>query len=539
MLDTWKPISRPQERFLALPDTIKEGFFGGSAGPGKSEILMMYPIVREWFRHPKFKALFTRRTYKQLKLEILPRARQIYSAFGGKFNQSDMCWSFEQEGGGLVFFGHIEHEKDVHNYDSMEINLYLPDELQQQTEYSYLYIGFERVRTSYPELPAIIRGAGMPGDIGHSWTFKRFIKPNPKGGVKIVNAKSGNKRIFIFSTLKDNPRIDPEYAQSLEEMPEAEKKAKKYGDYNAYQGQVFGEFREIHYPTEPENAIHVIDNFDIPDWWPCICVIDWGFEAWNYVTYTAISPSKRIYLYREQACKRTKIEMWGPLVKEFIDRENVKKVIVCKSAGQDRGVDHTVQSQIEEALGCSVQLSNNKPGSRVATKLLLHEYLRWELKPVPKIELPIFDMELSQWILRNYGDSGYADYMKKFKEPEPEINIPKLQIFKASPEGIPITMLQEAIKACNYPKSPDGIPAEDVMEFDGDDPYDNIRYVVDSVERYFEEAEQEMKDLEKREALAKQFEINQDWNQLYMQARAMEQINKAESSFAIRRYRRH
>ena len=30
----WKPISKPQEDFLALPDTIKEGFFGGGAGPG-------------------------------------------------------------------------------------------------------------------------------------------------------------------------------------------------------------------------------------------------------------------------------------------------------------------------------------------------------------------------------------------------------------------------------------------------------------------------------------------------------------------------
>jgi len=28
----WKPISKQQEQFLALPDTIKEAFFGGSAG---------------------------------------------------------------------------------------------------------------------------------------------------------------------------------------------------------------------------------------------------------------------------------------------------------------------------------------------------------------------------------------------------------------------------------------------------------------------------------------------------------------------------
>lgn len=535
----WKPISRPQEKFLSLPDTIKEGFFGGSAGPGKSEILMMYPIVREWFRHPNFKALFIRRNTKQLKMEIIPRAKKIYNAFGGKYNKQDMVFDFGPSiGGGLIFFGHCEHEDDVHNYDSMEINLFLPDEVQSLTEWMYLYIGFERVRTSYPELPAIIRGAGMPGDIGHTWTYNRFIKPAPQGNVKIIG-KGGNKRIFIFSTLVDNPKLDPDYTNSLEMMPEAEKKAKKYGDWSAYQGQVFSEFRERHYTTEPDNAIHVIEPFDIPVWWPRICVIDWGFAAFNYVTYTAISPLKRIYVYREQAWKQTKIEIWAPYVKEFLDAENIKKIIVCKSAKQDRGVQHTVQQQTEEALGYTVTLSHNNPGSRVATKLLLHEYFRWETKHVPNKERPVLDIELSEWINRNYGQTAYINYMNRFRELEPENNLPKLQIFKKSPEGIPITMLQEAIKACNYPKNPDGIPAEDVAEFNGDDPYDNIRYVVDGVDRFFEEAEQEMKELEKREALSKNFEIDQDWNKLYQQARYLETIQKNEESLAIRRYRRH
>ena len=90
----WKPISRQQERFLALPDTIKEAFFGGSAGPGKSECLMMLPIVRQFIKHPRFKALLLRRTYRELKLEIIPRSREIYTAFGGKFNGSDLVWDF-------------------------------------------------------------------------------------------------------------------------------------------------------------------------------------------------------------------------------------------------------------------------------------------------------------------------------------------------------------------------------------------------------------------------------------------------------------
>jgi hypothetical protein len=532
----WKPISKPQEDFLALPDSIKEGFFGGGAGPGKSEILFMYPIVRQFYKHSRFKALFMRRTYPELKREIIPRSREIYTAFGGHFNKSDLVWEFSSgEGGkfgdrslGMVFFGHCENENDVHKYDSMEINLFLPDEVQTLTEFIYIYIGFERVRTSVPDLPAIIRGAGMPGNIGHTFVNKRFIKPAPRGG-KIIYGKGGNKRIFIFSTLADNPKIDPLYAQSLEMMPEAEKRAKKYGDWNSYEGQVFEEFRDIKYPSEPDNAIHIVKHFDIPTWWPRIIVIDWGFAAWNYVSYTAISPNRRAYVYREQAWKKTKIAIWAPYVKEFLDRENVRVIKVCKSAKQDRGQEHTIQQQIEEALGRSILLTDNSPGSRVAGKLLLHEYLRWESVYTPIEEQEPYNEELAMWILRNHGESAYRSYKLRFAPGIIETT-PKLQIFDESPEGKKIILLPEAIKSCVYDKT----NPEDVAEFDGDDPYDNIRYVVDEVDKYFEEAKNELAVVQQREVLVQEFTETQDWNKLFRRALAIE--NTQVESKAVSRY---
>lgn len=538
MITEWKPISKPQEDFLALPDTIKEGFFGGGAGPGKSEILFMYPIVRQFYKHPRFKALFMRRTYPELKREIIPRSREIYTAFGGHFNKSDLVWEFSSgEGGkhgdrslGMVFFGHCENENDVHKYDSMEINLFLPDEVQTLTEFIYIYIGFERVRTSVIDLPAIIRGAGMPGNIGHTFVNKRFIKPAPRGN-KIIRGKGGNKRIFIFSTLADNPKIDPGYAQSLEMMPEAEKRAKKYGDWNSYEGQVFEEFRDIKYPSEPDNAIHIVKRFEIPAWWPRIIVIDWGFAAWNYVSFTAISPNRRAYVYREMAWKKTKIAIWAPYVKEYLDRENVKKIKVCKSAGQDRGQDHTIQQQIESELGQAIELTTNTPGSRVAGKLLLHEYLRWETTYTPSIEQEAYNEELAMWILRNNGEGAYNSYKARFLSPQAEV-LPKLLIFDESPEGKKIVLLPEAIKSCVYDKT----NPEDVAEFDGDDPYDNIRYVVDEVDKYFEEAKDEMVTVQAREALVQEFNETQDWNRLFRRAQAIEATSN--ESMAVSRYHR-
>src|SRR6185436_18264890 len=107
------------------------------------------------------------------------RSREIYRKFGADFNKSDMTWTFprhDQFGSGskpdgaMIFLGHCETEEDAHHYDSMEINVFSPDEMTSLSEFIYLYIGMTRVRTSDPTLPAIIRAAGMPGGIGHNFT---------------------------------------------------------------------------------------------------------------------------------------------------------------------------------------------------------------------------------------------------------------------------------------------------------------------------------------------------------------------------------
>ena len=43
----WRPNKGKQAEFLSLPDDIFEALYGGQAGPGKSEALLMYPIVKK------------------------------------------------------------------------------------------------------------------------------------------------------------------------------------------------------------------------------------------------------------------------------------------------------------------------------------------------------------------------------------------------------------------------------------------------------------------------------------------------------------
>ena len=531
----WKP-TEPQALFASLPWTIKEAFFGGGVGGGKSDLLLMLPLLLQLHEHPLFKQLFMRRTFREIKLEIVPRSLELYRKFGATFNQSDMAWTFprpdqfgsgSRNSGAMIFFGHCEHEKDVHNYDGMEINIFSPDELTSFTEYQYIYIARTRVRTSAPELPSITRGAGMPGGVGHGFVKKLFVDPAPKGGV-IIKGKAGRKRFYVHSTLLDNPHIDQSYKSSIESLPEAERRA-KLGDWDAFQGQVFDEFREFRYPDEPANALHVIEPIEIPIWWPRIVVGDWGFAAMTWVGFAAISPKGRIYIYRELAWTKTKISSWAPVLRTLIEKENVKLVKFCKSAGQDRGQEHTIQQQISSELGREIELTDNSPGSRIAGKMLIHEYLRWRPKPQPPIaELEAYDEEKAMSLLRNRGEKAYKDYTNQYVPQPSEVEfLPRLLISDECP------ILVEAIKTCSYNQNPS--KKEDIAEFEGDDPIDGLRYLVDAADNFVRDS-QHMDAAVQREKVLDRLQSSHDFTAFYRQMRTLESGTKLQG---IRRYKRH
>lgn len=505
-MDYWKPTVK-QERFLSIPLTIKEAFYAGSVGAGKSDVLLFYPAVHGWIRNPNFKGLYLRRTMPELRNEIIPRSREIFRKLGGTFNKTDSVWEFPS--GALYFFGHCEHEDDVHKYDSMQINYCAFDELTSFTEWQYLYITIERVRKStlHGELPSIVRSGSNPGNIGHVWVRKRFIDPCKEGN-KIIVGRGGVKRIFIPATIEDNPHIDPSYKASLDALPEAERKAKKFGDWSAYEGQVFDEFRDKKIPDEPENAIHVIEPFRIPLFWPKIVAIDWGFQALTYALFGAVSPNKKLIAYQERAFKQEKIEEWGAKLRPLIDQADPADIIICHSAGQNRGEPHTILEQVETALGRSLRLSEK---DRIAGKMLLHEYFRW--KPIDQFYDPNlkYDDEFASWILRNKGLEYYKSYLAQFNPPEPEMNLPKFQCFNCP-------ILVDTIKACVYdPKNP-----EDILEFSGDDPYDTVRYLVSATDRFFSNASDAQVKLHQQQELIEHLERTHDMTSFYHRARIME-----------------
>src|SRR6266516_6421843 len=304
MIDTstgWRPTYK-QEQVLALPDTIFEKFFAGAAGPGKTLLGVIYPLVKKcitsdrlWYQHPRFKGLIIRRTIPELKKELVSRTLEYYPKTGAIYNKSDRKW--EWPWGAQMWLNAAEHEDDIRRYENEQFNYIFFDELTSFTEFQYIYLAFSRCRSADADLPACVFSASNPGNTGHGWCKKRFVEPCREGG-KIIRQYFYNDdgtlkldendkpkftdRIYIRALGSDNPYLlknDPNYLTKLESLPLAERDAKLYGSWDSYAGQVFDSFMSKKYPDEPPNALHVISEFVIPDWWPSILMIDWGFNA--------------------------------------------------------------------------------------------------------------------------------------------------------------------------------------------------------------------------------------------------------------------
>ena len=168
MKPDWKPNSKPQEEFMR--SSVDELLYGGAAGGGKSEVLMMEGL--RYKDNPKAHAIYFRRTFPELEMSIIPRSKEIFPKFGAKYNDAKHYWRFPS---GFIFrFGYMENDDTAFKYQSAEFTYIAFDELTHFTQFQYEYLK-SRARTKDPRIEVEIRAASNPGGVGHNWVKDYFM----------------------------------------------------------------------------------------------------------------------------------------------------------------------------------------------------------------------------------------------------------------------------------------------------------------------------------------------------------------------------
>jgi phage terminase large subunit len=113
------------------------------------------------------------------------------------------------------------------------------------------------------------------------------------------SAVSPEDYAYIPATLDDNPYIDrEEYAANLESLPEELARAYRYGDWDIFPGQYFGEWRKAKHVSE--RPLVYARHFQR------VRAVDWGYVKPGVCLWLVKLPdSGRWYLEHEYVFSRT------------------------------------------------------------------------------------------------------------------------------------------------------------------------------------------------------------------------------------------
>ena len=234
-----KPEPR-QQAFLKLGDLgILEALYGGAAGGGKSDCLLMAAL--QYVDVPGYAALLLRRSYADLALPgaIMDRSKQWLMGSRARWSEVDFRWTFPS--GASLSFGYLRRFNDVYRYQSAEFQFIGFDELTQFTEaeYRYLFTRLRRPSAIDPDqplarVPIRMRSASNPGGIGHEWVKRRLVQRKTDPDDPKDTPARARKRIFIPAKLTDNPHVDQEeYIESLSNIDPYLRAQMLDGDWDA------------------------------------------------------------------------------------------------------------------------------------------------------------------------------------------------------------------------------------------------------------------------------------------------------------------
>ena len=288
------------KQLLFYQSKYKYTLYGGARGGGKSYAVRCKACMLA-LNYDGIKILIIRRTFSELKENHVIPLTELLNGIA-KYKESEKAFFFPN--GSRIKLGYCEHEGDVLQYQGQEWDVIFLDEATHMTEYQF------------QKLTEIIRGANdfphrmyltaNPGGVGHAWVKRLFIDRVYRG------KENPDDYTFIPAFVFDNTALlekDPGYLQTLENLPEDQKKAELYGSWDVYEGQYF---------TEWDRDLHVIEPFEVPPSWRKYLAIDYGLDMFA-AEWFAVDEFGWAYCYREFCQKGMTVSTAAEKIREIND----------------------------------------------------------------------------------------------------------------------------------------------------------------------------------------------------------------------------
>jgi len=213
--------------YLAIDNDCRQLLYGGSAGSGKSFLGCDWQIKRR-LKYPGTRGLIGRAELKKLRLSTLATFFELctkYNLIAGKhftYNGQDHVINW-YNGSQIILMdlADMPSDPDFGRFGSLEITDYFVDEASEVTEKC---INILNSRVRYKLINDNPKGL-LTCNPHKGWLYREFFDAQRNGSIR-------KDRRFIQALPTDNPHISPVYIESLQMLPDIDRKRLLEGDWD-------------------------------------------------------------------------------------------------------------------------------------------------------------------------------------------------------------------------------------------------------------------------------------------------------------------
>lgn len=227
----------------------KNVLWGGQAGPGKSHGVRWW-LYKRSLTIPDHKALLLRENYGQLEKTHLFDMRRELPLFGGRLANDTAYFP----NGSEIHCGHMASAEAVTNYSSTEYGAIVGDEASLYPVDTQGVTALGELSTRARKVYKNVNGETVtprfmpvtnPGGPSAQWLREMFIDhtPDVEKYPRLSDKYDPTQWVYIPAKLAENPYADPEYGDTLAVLSGTRYKQLAEGDWYAFAGAFFSEWR--------------------------------------------------------------------------------------------------------------------------------------------------------------------------------------------------------------------------------------------------------------------------------------------------------